>query len=103
MSDTADAHARLARELASTREELHRVRTTGHGAAHELDNIAVELGLGHSPKPGAVAEKVRSMIPPKGHIIDDQGVVRKVLGKLPITVDGAVAAEAIKMAKEQQP
>lgn len=39
--------------------ELLRVRTTGHAAAHELDNIAIECGLGHSPKPGVVANHVR--------------------------------------------
>ena len=41
--------------------ELLRVRTTGHGAAHELDNIAIELGLGHSPQAGVVAAEVRRM------------------------------------------
>lgn len=30
------------------------------------------------------------MNPPPGHIIDDQGVTRKVLGTLPITEDGCV-------------
>jgi hypothetical protein len=29
----------------------------------------------------------------ENHILDDQGVVRKVLGTLPITADGAVACE----------
>lgn len=43
-------------------EELLRIRTTNHGAAHELDNMAIELGLGHSPKPGAVAEAVRALV-----------------------------------------
>jgi len=28
--------------------------------------------------------------PPPGHIIDDAGVVRKVLGTLPVTADGCV-------------
>lgn len=42
-------------------EELLRVRTTQAAAAHELDNIAIELGLGHSPKPLQVQEKVRAM------------------------------------------
>ena len=41
--------------------ELLRVRTVGHGAAHELDNIAVELGLGHSPQAGVVAAEVRRL------------------------------------------
>lgn len=41
--------------------ELLRVRTAGHGAAHELDNIAVEAGIGHSPRPGVVAAYVRGL------------------------------------------
>jgi hypothetical protein len=48
-------------KLAALEAELLRVRTTGHGAAHELDNIAVECGLGHSPKPGDVAAHVRQL------------------------------------------
>ena len=32
-----------------------------NGTAHELDNIAVECGLGHSPKPGDVAAYVREL------------------------------------------
>lgn len=47
--------------ISALEAELLRVRTTAHGAAHELDNIAVELGLGHSPKPTVVAEEVRKM------------------------------------------
>ncbi len=47
--------------IATLEAELLRVRTTGHGAAHELDNIAVECGLGHSPKPGDVAAHVRQL------------------------------------------
>lgn len=47
--------------IAALRAELLRVRTTGHGAAHELDNIAVECGLGHSPAPGAVSAYVRGL------------------------------------------
>ena len=53
----ADRDARIA----TLEAELLRVRTTGHGAAHELDNIAVECGLGHSPKPGDVAAHVRQL------------------------------------------
>lgn len=52
-----EARARLRERDA----ELLRVRTLGHAAAHELDNIAVELGLGHSPRPGAVADAVREL------------------------------------------
>lgn len=48
-------------QLAERDAELLRVRTAQHGAAHELDNIAVECGLGHSPKPGDVAAHVRTL------------------------------------------
>lgn len=41
--------------------ELLRVRTTGHAAAHELDNIAIECGIGHSPTSGLVAAHVRAL------------------------------------------
>lgn len=63
-TDNTDLRAQLAAALAraeSAEAELLRVRTTGHGAAHELDNIAIECGLGHSPKPGVVAAHVRAM------------------------------------------
>jgi len=59
-----DANRKLAfatKLIATLEAELLRVRTTGHGAAHELDNIAVECGLGHSPKPGDVAAHVRTL------------------------------------------
>lgn len=52
---------RLAAENRTLSEELLRVRTKGHGAAHELDNIAVEAGLGYSPAPGVVADYVRAL------------------------------------------
>lgn len=32
--------------------------------------------------------------PPPGHIIDDAGVVRKVMGTLPMTADGCVVGDA---------
>lgn len=51
-------------------------------------------------KTSSVAEDVHSLLeiidtlaaskPPKGHIIDDTGTVRKVLGTLPLTADGCV-------------
>lgn len=59
-----DVKAQLAAAIAradALEAELLRVRTTGHGAAHELDNIAIECGLGHSPKPGVVTANVRAM------------------------------------------
>ena len=52
----------LLRDKQTLNDELLRVRTAGHGAAHELDNIAIECGLGHSPKAGVVAEHVRQLL-----------------------------------------
>lgn len=60
-STWARAVERLVAENRTLSEELLRVRTRGHGAAHELDNIAVEAGLGHSPAPGVVADYVRRL------------------------------------------
>jgi len=34
---------------------------------------------------------------PPGHIIDDQGNVRKVLGTLPVTADGCVVGHGVKL------
>jgi hypothetical protein len=61
--ETLDATeaAYLRKYVAELEAELLRVRTTGHAAAHELDNIAIECGLGHSPQPGTVAAHVREM------------------------------------------
>lgn len=56
IADLTRKLAEAEKVIASLNAELHRVRTTQHGAAHELDNIAVESGLGHSPKPGTVAD-----------------------------------------------
>lgn len=77
---------RLREENATLNAELLRVRTTGHGAAHELDNIAVESGLGHSPKPGEVAEYVRRLraieaAAKAAGLIDEHGKVRKWCGE----------------------
>lgn len=47
-----------------------------------------------SPKPGGIKAIARALAAartaPPGHIIDDQGVVRRVLGTLPVTADGCV-------------
>lgn len=39
----------------------------------------------------AAIQAERDVRPPKGHIVTDDGVVRKVLGTLPMTADGCVA------------
>lgn len=39
----------------------------------------------------------RDVRPPKGHILTDDGVVRKVLGTLPITADGCVVGDGARV------
>ena len=41
----------------------------------------------------AMAIALRSMLPPPGHIMDETGAVRKVLGTLPMTADGCVVGD----------
>lgn len=41
--------------------------------------------------------------PPPGHIIDDQGVVRRVLGTLVLTADGCVWAHGAKVYWHEDP
>jgi hypothetical protein len=39
-------------------------------------------------------ERLRAdRVPPPGHIIDDKGTVRRVLGTLPVTADGSIACQ----------
>lgn len=45
----------------------------------------------------AIAAALRSMLPPKGSILDDGGVVRRVLGTLPVTADGFVPGIGSRM------
>lgn len=65
--------------IAALEAELLRVRTTGHGAAHELDNIAVECGLGHSPKPGEVAAHIRQLREAVRVLKDECSLANKVI------------------------
>ena len=58
--------------------------------------IEVSTGV-HDELMGAIAKALRSMLPPKGSIIDDGGVVRRVLGTLPVTADGYVAGIGSRM------
>lgn len=43
-------------------EELLRVKTTAHGAAHALDNLCIEFGFGPNVPPAEAADKIRSMV-----------------------------------------
>jgi hypothetical protein len=58
---TADRD-RLAGEVAKAEAELYRVRTECTAAAHQLDNLAIESGFGHSLQPEVIAEKLRDAI-----------------------------------------
>ena len=72
-------------------------------------DIAAALGLCYTYRPqvaGMAAEIVKLITQaradgeakrkaPEGHIIDDQGVVRKVLGTLPVTRDGVVVGSGM--------
>lgn len=69
----------LTRKNKTLSDELLRVRTTEHAAAHELDNIAIELGLGHSPKAGVVAEYVRKLLAAFNLVKADREMLRRLL------------------------
>lgn len=68
----------LARALASAREE---------GRTQLMEEC--KAGLRHA------REKLGydSALPPKGHVLTDDGTVRKVCGKFVLTADGAIACE----------
>lgn len=50
----------------------------------------------------AVIQAERDVRPPNGHVVTDDGVVRKVLGTLPITADGCVVMPGIEVFHPQQ-
>ena len=52
----------LSSQLAARDAELLRVRTIGHGAAHQLDNLAVELGFGAALPADEIASKIRTKL-----------------------------------------
>lgn len=56
---------------------------------HAYDNGQVDLN--EESLAALIHEAVAEVTPPKGHILADDGKVRKVLGSLPITADGCVA------------
>jgi hypothetical protein len=47
-------------------------------------------GLQPNCGPGAGERGIQAVYPPRGHILTDEGQVRKVLGTLPLTGDGCV-------------
>lgn len=49
-------------ELRGRDEELLRVRTTQAAAAHALDNLCIEFGIGHGLQPMEAADKLRQTI-----------------------------------------
>lgn len=52
--------ADLIQERNTLSAELLRVRTTAHGAAHALDNLAIEFGWGAGLPPTEIADRIRS-------------------------------------------
>lgn len=54
-----DEVERLKELVSSLNAELLRVKTTQHGAAHALDNIGIELGLGANAAVTDIQHKVR--------------------------------------------
>lgn len=45
----------------------------------------------------AAIQAERDARPPKGHVITDDGVIRKVLGELPTTKDGCVVGDGARL------
>lgn len=45
-------------------------------------------------KISAAIQAERDARPPKGHIVTDDGVTRRVLGELPVTADGCVVGDS---------
>jgi hypothetical protein len=60
---------------------------------------ALQAARGEAGRDGVVAGHMTKKAPP-GHIIDDAGEVRKVLGMLPITKDGCVCGFQIEVYDE---
>lgn len=55
-------YADVQAEREALEAELLRVRTTAHGAAHQLDNIAVEQGWGAGLPPLEIANRIRARL-----------------------------------------
>lgn len=51
----------------------------------------------------AYDEGVKAATPPKGHILDDTGTVRRVLGALPLTADGCVVGIRARLHYHEEP
>lgn len=82
---------RIARALADAREEGY-VEAYDHVArASDLPGESLRtITLDHGIVDGARKIELRKAAP-YGYVIDDQGVVRLVLGSLPLTMDGCLA------------
>jgi hypothetical protein len=65
------------------------MRANIDGRPFEGDEFTVGFSVGWRAACEAWQARAQAKAPP-GHIIDDQGNVRKVLGTLPITADGCV-------------
>lgn len=65
--------------------------------AEKLARLLIVTPLDDGPKiiAAALREAVAEVTPPKGHVLTDDGKVRKVLGTLPMTADGCVAIPCV--------
>jgi len=71
-------------------------------AAAEL-YASIRFSSSHSANIAAIVRALQAArTPPPGHIIDDAGVVRKVLGTLPITKDGCVVGDDCRVWQDGQ-
>ena len=68
------------------------------------ENMTVEGLAKHNENMNEAVESIAAAIqaerdvrPPKGHVVTDDGVVRKVLGTLPITADGCVIGRRVSV------
>lgn len=71
-----------AREQVRERDaELLRVRTTGHGAAHAIDNLAIELGMGANVEPIEIARRIRVVLAAAGNDLKDARAERDLMAE----------------------
>ena len=73
-------------ELVTSGNYMHRIRN----CTTVIDGIANKL------------DRFKDRYPKLGHIIDDNGIERKVLGRLPITADGIITMPGIEVYHPEQ-